>query len=121
MDFFVSGVLLVVSAYICTTQALPPCTCTRNYQPICGSDGSTYANQCLLECAQYTTKKDITAVREGPCEDPLSEEKPVCGSDGTTYSNDCLLNCATKNNHRLSIEHYGPCTDKVKVVDNIKF
>ncbi|XP_047032450.1 thrombin inhibitor rhodniin-like [Helicoverpa zea] len=176
---FKFGLLLFVSAYICSTQALPPCTCTRNYLPVCGSDGTTYANPCLLECAQYTSKQDITVAKQGPCdgivpevcicplnylpvcgtdgetygnecslncekarkvglqlkhngacgsekaEEPVCtctrEKKPVCGSDGKTYNNDCLLNCATIQNSMLSIASYGPCEDKVKVVDNIHF
>ncbi|KAJ8712498.1 hypothetical protein PYW07_005340 [Mythimna separata] len=147
MDFKF-GVLLVFSAYICSSLALPPCTCTRNYLPICGSDGETYSNQCLLDCANYNTHKDIVAVKDGPCEGNLPDvetigyitiqlpfagrgsteafecvcgrdKKPACGSDGNTYSNACLLNCATAKDSSLFIAKYGPCNEQVKVA-NVK-
>ncbi|KAF9801930.1 hypothetical protein SFRURICE_016180 [Spodoptera frugiperda] len=117
------GVALFVSAIICTAQALPPCTCTRNYLPICGSNGETYSNQCLLDCARYNTHQDITVVKQGPCE---SEQQtvvvgescvcpllylPVCGSDGSTYPNECNLNCKKQDFPGLALRHAGACVE----------
>ncbi|KAJ8715241.1 hypothetical protein PYW08_005222 [Mythimna loreyi] len=119
MDFKF-GVLLAFTAYICSSQALPPCTCTRNYTPICGSDGETYSNQCLLDCANYNNHKDIVAVKDGPCEgfQPVVVEcvcpfnyLPVCGTDGTTYSNQCSLNCQKQRSADLEVKHNGPCVE----------
>uniref|UniRef100_A0A6I8NES7 Kazal-like domain-containing protein n=1 Tax=Ornithorhynchus anatinus TaxID=9258 RepID=A0A6I8NES7_ORNAN len=41
--------------------------CPLSYQPICGTDKTTYSNDCLLCVARMKTKKDIQILREGPC------------------------------------------------------
>ncbi|KOB64228.1 Brasiliensin [Operophtera brumata] len=109
----------------------PPCTCARDMKPVCGSDGNTYNNDCLLNCAT-ANDNTLSIAHAGKCETvkvvdnlPIPppctcarDFKPVCGSDGTTYTNDCLLNCATANDNTLSISHAGKC-ETVKVVDNL--
>ncbi|ODM93806.1 Serine protease inhibitor dipetalogastin [Orchesella cincta] len=42
------------------------CICTKIYLPVCGSNGVTYDNPCILECAQKSNP-GITMVREGRC------------------------------------------------------
>ncbi|XP_021186070.2 thrombin inhibitor rhodniin-like [Helicoverpa armigera] len=115
---FKFGLLVFVSAYICSTQALPPCTCSKNYVPVCGSDGNTYFSNCHLECAQYTSKRIITVVKQGPCDDfvpPIPDcvchmsYLPVCGTDGETYGNKCGLDCQKNRNPGLKLKHHGPC------------
>ncbi|XP_047992439.1 serine protease inhibitor dipetalogastin-like [Leguminivora glycinivorella] len=106
--------------------SLPTCTCTRNFEPVCGTDGVTYSNMCLLKCAAQT--KPLGKKAEGPCEDltvkvaEVSEEEvpkkscvcfrnymPVCGSDGNTYANHCVLGCSSNSNPGLKMVHGGPC------------
>merc|ERR1719369_1595610 len=87
------------------TKCLRPCP--KNLRPVCGSDGKTYPNDCLLKIAACL-KQDLVVVHEGKCvtEDPrkkcpdgtrtcngnLGEYHPVCGSDGMIYDNECELN-----------------------------
>ena len=53
--------------------------CTKEYQPVCGSDKNTYSNLCLLKIAQCKDSS-IYVAHNGRCR--------VTGSDGTyTFSN----------------------------------
>lgn len=42
------------------------CDCTRQYDPICGSDGETYDNWCLFGCVQEKVP-DLKILRQGEC------------------------------------------------------
>ncbi|KAL3660257.1 hypothetical protein V7S43_014787 [Phytophthora oleae] len=43
-----------------------PTRCTREYLPICGSDGVTYANQCLLKVG-HCLKPSLRVKHKGRC------------------------------------------------------
>ncbi|CAK4692416.1 hypothetical protein LEN26_006205 [Aphanomyces euteiches] len=95
----------------------PNVACSRVYSPICGSDGTTYNNECLFKIAQCT-ESTLAKVDDAPC--PRVEEvcvascpdifKPVCGSDGLTYENECTLKrdaCVKKTG--ITLDHIGDC------------
>ncbi|XP_024081433.1 serine protease inhibitor dipetalogastin-like [Cimex lectularius] len=42
------------------------CPCTKEYRPICGSDGKTYGNLCMFHCAQRENNS-LTIAHTGRC------------------------------------------------------
>ncbi|XP_060930719.1 agrin isoform X2 [Limanda limanda] len=92
-----------------TDQAQAECVCKRAecpslVAPVCGSDSSTYSNECELEKAQCNTQRRIKVLRKGPCslKDPCSEVKCSYGStcvqstDGLAAKCMCPLGCEGK-------------------------
>ncbi|XP_078521881.1 putative pancreatic secretory proteinase inhibitor [Lissotriton helveticus] len=41
--------------------------CPLNFSPVCGTDGETYANECLLCAKRITRKLDIRINKNGSC------------------------------------------------------
>lgn len=41
--------------------------CTADWNPVCGSDGTTYPNECSLEVEACRTGKNLTVVKQGQC------------------------------------------------------
>ena len=109
------------------------CDCPKVGDPVCGSDGGTYANACKAACA------DVEVEHDGPCiptqcandeacgdgefcdfgdscggvgtcapEPEFCYRKlaPVCGCDGETYENSCLAHAAG-----VSVAEKGECAD----------
>ncbi|NXX05958.1 IOVO protein, partial [Larus smithsonianus] len=89
--------------------------CTKSLSPVCGSDGVTYSNECLLCAYNIEYGTNVSKDYDGECKEfvPVdcnrypnmtNEEgkvgllcdkalSPICGTDGVTYDNECLL-CA---------------------------
>ncbi|XP_014677544.1 PREDICTED: serine protease inhibitor dipetalogastin-like [Priapulus caudatus] len=81
-----------------------PCNCLGAIREVCGTDGNTYPNPCMLECAAREQGIRIRVDHDGECQEtttvapctcPRSIRK-VCGTDGNTYQNQCLLECSAR-------------------------
>lgn len=112
--------------------------CTEDEQPVCGSDGATYKNECFLRKESCERQMVISVVHAGHCrgcrdlncthfsrcqigstgraeclcpECPVSAQKrPVCGSNGITYESECLLQMKScESGSRISVWKEGPC------------
>ncbi|XP_061888457.1 probable pancreatic secretory proteinase inhibitor [Entelurus aequoreus] len=44
-----------------------PVMCAMVYIPLCGSDGVTYGNECMLCGKRQSTMQNILIVKDGPC------------------------------------------------------
>jgi len=66
------------------------CPCAFSFQPICGADGLTYANNCIALCSGVAKKSDNACIRPCGC---TNIYKPVCSTDMKNFDNECLMNC----------------------------
>ncbi|MBW1871748.1 MAG: hypothetical protein JRJ19_06770 [Deltaproteobacteria bacterium] len=103
------------------------CQCNDPYDPLCGVDGLTYANQCEIECAgvqldyqgeceqlpECSNDADcpagmlcLNAVCQAACDCSGVGYDPVCGTDRVTYPNDCERQCA-----EVALDHLGSCEE----------
>ncbi|XP_067381825.1 agrin isoform X9 [Channa argus] len=117
-----------------TGQCICPSECVESHQPVCGSDGTTYKNECELHVRACKNQMDLRVVTQGECktcgstvcawgarcvqnkcECPQCSGEafsPVCGSDGTTYNNKCELSLSScMQKRRIDVVKPGSCDE----------
>ncbi|KAJ9583858.1 hypothetical protein L9F63_021797, partial [Diploptera punctata] len=119
---------------------LPVCecpVCPAEFDPVCGSDGISYGNECKLRLEACQHHRDIVLLYKGLCngcenkkcdyyaicesdgsgnakcvcpEACIEVRSPVCSSDGSTYKNECELRLsACRNKQNITVAYKGDC------------
>merc|ERR1712168_200201 len=96
----VVATLLLFVAAACASRC--HIRCHMHLRFVCGNDGKSYANECVMRRASCMKREALVAVHRGKC--LVGEKKcvipcpkilaPVCGSDGKRYDNECTMRVA---------------------------
>ncbi|CAM4587007.1 unnamed protein product [Lepidochelys olivacea] len=122
-----SGVANGAGQPLCSLYAVLPSRevpCPRMIDPVCGSDGVTYPNECLF-CREILRGNKIVKKHDGRCvqvdctgymKTPTGQEaactleySPICGTDGVTYGNKCAFCSTVANGADVDQNNDGEC------------
>merc|ERR1712012_46072 len=84
--------------------------CTRDYRPVCGSDGNTYSNSCMLKYSNcdVTRTETVEEIHAGPC---------GMVNDVTSVT-DWEKKACKKPELNLKVAYKGKCEDEVEEDEN---
>jgi len=70
-----------------------PCpeVCIELYQPVCGSDGETYNNECYLQMASCNSSTPISLTNQGECGAGPMEDQKIDWHYGMTPTKLCVI------------------------------
>ncbi|KAG1697912.1 Agrin [Nymphon striatum] len=79
--------------------------CSKEHNPVCGSDGKTYTNECLMRVEACKTRKSLRTIYKGECSSQINP----CNSVQCQFGEECRIipqECETDTYFRNSKEVY---------------